>query len=580
MSVSPCLGLSYDDGPDAASARALDSQHGALMSDTVFVDIPDSIVVSPAGSVSIPVTVDDVTGMGITALDMEICWCEGQYAILQYQGCTPGEVLGNSGWTDPACVLLGDDCITITATGVDPLVGNGAVCYINFSVNVNAKPCMSCNLEFTYASFSDSAGALAVSTDDGSVCVESCTIEGYARAWYCEVDGGDTTVTHSLEGVRLNLHQSGQPLATIFTDAEGYYMTDCYSPPTPPSPYCIDIQYWDIPQTITAYDASRVLCYVLCMDDLGDCTFASCGSTVYPQRVAADVNCTGSVTSYDASLILCYVVGDVPAFPCPDTWTWFADPCSSCMSECPVRIDFTGVAIGDVSGPVDMAPPGESDSVLVTFGDAVHSEEAVDVPVSVAGAYETYSMQLDIIYDTDDLYFISAVQTGLASGNMVCSGDENGLLRVAMAGYQSIAGDGDILMLTFGKNNPVPDIDGLISIDDAMINEGYPPVDLGAYAGVPAEMSGVMLQPFAPNPFRDRTAVTYSLPSPSRVVAKIYSVSGRHVCTLYEGHKSAGSHVLSWDGTGDSGQRVTRGIYFCHVQACGLTATGKIVLLD
>jgi flagellar hook assembly protein FlgD len=51
------------------------------------------------------------------------------------------------------------------------------------------------------------------------------------------------------------------------------------------------------------------------------------------------------------------------------------------------------------------------------------------------------------------------------------------------------------------------------------------------------------------------------------------------VKTVVEGSVEAGSHRATWDGTDNSGSRVARGIYFCHMAADEFSATGKVVLL-
>ncbi len=42
--------------------------------------------------------------------------------------------------------------------------------------------------------------------------------------------------------------------------------------------------------------------------------------------------------------------------------------------------------------------------------------------------------------------------------------------------------------------------------------------------------------------------------------------------------KTAGN--LIWDGTGGNGQQMPEGIYFYQAKANGMTATGKIILVD
>ena len=76
------------------------------------------------------------------------------------------------------------------------------------------------------------------------------------------------------------------------------------------------------------------------------------------------------------------------------------------------------------------------------------------------------------------------------------------------------------------------------------------------------------VQPNYPNPFRDRTTLTYTLPEQMTVHIEIYDVLGRKVHTLVREKKQpAGAHTLTWEGTTDSGAAVASGTYFARIRA-------------
>jgi phosphatidylserine/phosphatidylglycerophosphate/cardiolipin synthase-like enzyme len=77
-----------------------------------------------------------------------------------------------------------------------------------------------------------------------------------------------------------------------------------------------------------------------------------------------------------------------------------------------------------------------------------------------------------------------------------------------------------------------------------------------------------------PNPFRGSTQVVYSLPSASKVSLKVYDVQGREVRTLVNELKSAGRYSVSM-----SGQGLTPGVYLCRLQANGVTAQRKMLVV-
>ncbi|MEK7258049.1 MAG: FlgD immunoglobulin-like domain containing protein [Bacteroidota bacterium] len=67
----------------------------------------------------------------------------------------------------------------------------------------------------------------------------------------------------------------------------------------------------------------------------------------------------------------------------------------------------------------------------------------------------------------------------------------------------------------------------------------------------------------APNPFRERTRIEYSIENTTRVRLEIVDLHGRVVLVLEDGEKSAGSHSASWDGSDASGEKVPGGVYAC-----------------
>ncbi len=70
-----------------------------------------------------------------------------------------------------------------------------------------------------------------------------------------------------------------------------------------------------------------------------------------------------------------------------------------------------------------------------------------------------------------------------------------------------------------------------------------------------------------PNPFNPETSVRYTLPFDGKVSLVVYDVSGRLINTLESGNRTAGEHVVRWDGRDDNGQPITSGVYFYRLEA-------------
>ncbi|MGB9720408.1 MAG: T9SS type A sorting domain-containing protein [bacterium] len=84
-----------------------------------------------------------------------------------------------------------------------------------------------------------------------------------------------------------------------------------------------------------------------------------------------------------------------------------------------------------------------------------------------------------------------------------------------------------------------------------------------------------------PNPFSDYSTIKFTIPhAQSEFSLRIYDVSGRSVKSFepVQGIKNKMSSVV-WDGTDDSGNPVTSGIYFVKLEVNGHNKTEKVLLL-
>lgn len=82
-----------------------------------------------------------------------------------------------------------------------------------------------------------------------------------------------------------------------------------------------------------------------------------------------------------------------------------------------------------------------------------------------------------------------------------------------------------------------------------------------------------------PNPVRDSSVRLTIGGEQTRVSLKIYDVSGRLVKTLISNEKVDGKCNVLWDGTNDSGLRVSQGIYMVRLESRSKAVTAKLVYL-
>jgi hypothetical protein len=140
---------------------------------------------------------------------------------------------------------------------------------------------------------------------------------------------------------------------------------------------------------------------------------------------------------------------------------------------------------------------------------------------------------------------------------------------------------------------PVPDIDSKtarvrVIAADAAMNEGTDTSDgdftlWGTTSGVktaePASVpAAMMLDVVSTSGLAWNSRIVFGLPSASEVTLRAYDVTGRHVADLAGGSRSEGYHVVDWNGTRQSGLRVSPGVYFVRLECRegGITAKALI----
>ncbi|MFQ5512232.1 MAG: FlgD immunoglobulin-like domain containing protein, partial [Candidatus Krumholzibacteriia bacterium] len=103
----------------------------------------------------------------------------------------------------------------------------------------------------------------------------------------------------------------------------------------------------------------------------------------------------------------------------------------------------------------------------------------------------------------------------------------------------------------------------------------------GIPTGFEPQQYANVLKPNYPNPFNPTTAIGYEIKDPGHVSLAVYNAAGQLVRTLVNEVQTprAGGFEVTWDGTNDTGQAVSSGVYFYKLAAGGLTQTRKLVLL-
>jgi hypothetical protein len=81
-----------------------------------------------------------------------------------------------------------------------------------------------------------------------------------------------------------------------------------------------------------------------------------------------------------------------------------------------------------------------------------------------------------------------------------------------------------------------------------------------------------------PNPFNPTTKIEFTMPRAGHLSLKIYNVKGELVKTLIDDVVETSGHVM-WDGTNDSGAKVSSGVYFSEARTNGQVQVNKMALV-
>jgi hypothetical protein len=82
------------------------------------------------------------------------------------------------------------------------------------------------------------------------------------------------------------------------------------------------------------------------------------------------------------------------------------------------------------------------------------------------------------------------------------------------------------------------------------------------------------LQQNYPNPFNPATTISFTLPSRSYVLLKVFDLIGREITTIFSEEMSAGTYSKRWNA-----DNMSSGIYFYRLQTGTFTETKKLILL-
>ncbi|MBT7617841.1 MAG: T9SS type A sorting domain-containing protein [Calditrichaeota bacterium] len=121
-------------------------------------------------------------------------------------------------------------------------------------------------------------------------------------------------------------------------------------------------------------------------------------------------------------------------------------------------------------------------------------------------------------------------------------------------------------------------IESLLSIE-SVYNGQLPLYEPNGFSAISVQSAPLLPNEFSlatafPNPFNGTTKLSFNVPHTSQILIIISDIAGRHVKTLINSEKEAGSHTITWNA-----ESYPTGVYIVKMEALGFKATGKLLLV-
>ena len=263
-----------------------------------------------------------------------------------------------------------------------------------------------------------------------------------------------------------------------------------------------------------------------------------------------DVSISNTISNLDASLIMQYASGLIGSLPIDNS------------------LDY--VASGNIELMDQNADPGT----------------VIYVPVEIDGGNNIFGFTGTVNYDADilsidTLLFTNETNDYIVSSNMI----EPGVMILSVASI-NVVSDSDTLFtigLSVGENFTQ---ETNISITEFFWNENEPinlatQMTIGFGLSIDDEMmpNKYSLYQNYPNPFNPITYIAYDLPERANVSIQIFDMMGRHIQTIINIEESAGKKLVKWNGTNQTGESVSAGVYLYELDAGNFRDIRKMILL-
>lgn len=178
-------------------------------------------------------------------------------------------------------------------------------------------------------------------------------------------------------------------------------------------------------------------------------------------------------------------------------------------------------------------------------------------------------VQIKTIYDIDWKDLPEASFIGSSAGNWLNP-------YLSLSAYADSIVQIAFLLHSADDGAPGSDVQAGWYVDDVeMIPPPIPVTSaIETSARAPKQAISFALNQNYPNPFNPSTSIEFTLPNQSRVVIKLFDITGKEISTIVAQNFPAGQHKIDYNA-----QNLASGIYFYQIQAGDFFQTRKMVLM-
>ncbi len=395
----------------------------------------------------------------------------------------------------------------------------------------------------------------------------------------------------AVEDVTVALGGGG--LAPLLTEVDGNYI---FSPLEPGGDYSVapekDMNYLN---GVTTFDLVLISKHILGTELLDS-----------PYKIiAADANHSESVTTLDIVKLRALILHIDNELENNNSWRFvksdftFDNPQNPFQTTFPetaefenlaesAQADFVGIKIGDVNGSASPnyllgTDSRNMDGTLVfnLQNKEVKRGETFSVDFK-AKDFNVIGYQFALEFKDLTLLDVESRLENLTDNNFGFAKTDDGILTTSWNNSSAvkIADDEVLFSLKFFANTKIQLSEALTLTNRYTKAEAYSgeselfDVKLN-YAGGTINASAFVLYQNTPNPFKNETKISFSLPEASSVNLKIYDSTGR-VLKLIEGDFTKGYHEINIENSELDGT----GILYYQIKTNNNTATKKMILVD